>query len=89
MGFKADLTSKMESGMEFAHFPNFFGNGWASGMEIGIFEVVSKTFVMKALFPKWSFLRNVVGMGCNGLVFEGSIKNSSFVRYWSNLIFIC
>ena len=33
--------------MEFAHFPNFLGNMWAGGMEIGILEVVSKTLSVR------------------------------------------
>ena len=36
--------------MEFDHFPNFLGIEWTSGMGIGIFEVVSKTFLMKRIF---------------------------------------
>ena len=36
--------------MEFEHFPNFLWNKWASGMEIGIFEVVSKT-PYRSAFP--------------------------------------
>ena len=70
MGFKADLTSKMESGMEFAHFPNFFGYGWASGMEIGIFEVVSKTFVMKR-FSRNGVFTEYSGNGLEWLGFRG------------------
>jgi hypothetical protein len=46
---KADLTSKMEIRMEFGSFPIFLGNRRASGMGIGIFGVVSKTFCIEAL----------------------------------------
>jgi len=45
------LTLKMEIGMEFEHFPNFLGSEWASEMEIGIFEVVSKT-PYRSAFPE-------------------------------------
>lgn len=48
--------------MEFARFPIFIGNKWASEMEIGNFEVVSNTFFSAALFQKWRD-----GMEGNGL----------------------
>lgn len=48
--------------MEFEPFPNFIGNGWASGMEIETFEVVSKT-PYRSAFPKME----PVGMQGNGL----------------------
>lgn len=47
VGFKADLTLKMDIGIEFERFPNFIGNKWAGEMEIGIFEVVSKTISVR------------------------------------------
>ncbi len=37
--------------VEFERFPNFLGNKWASVMEIGIFEVVSKT-LSRSAFPE-------------------------------------
>ncbi|PKQ44186.1 hypothetical protein CSW08_13870 [Confluentibacter flavum] len=52
----------MEIGMEFERFPNFLGNKWASGMEIGIFEVVSK-ILSRSAFPEME----LVGMQGNGL----------------------
>jgi len=49
--------------MEFDRFPPLHGNGWASGMGIGIFGVVDKTFVGKL------FSRNVVFCVMKGNVF--------------------
>jgi hypothetical protein len=45
--------------MEFGRFSTFLGNERTSGMEIRSFGGVSKTFGNEALFPKWSFSRNV------------------------------
>jgi len=45
-------------GMEFGRFPTFLGNERASGMEIGSFGVVSKTFEMKRFSRNGAFLRN-------------------------------
>ena len=42
--FKADLTLKMEIENGVCPLPGFIGNRWASVIEIGSFEVVSKTF---------------------------------------------
>jgi len=47
--------------MEVAHFPKFLGK-WASGTEIGIFEVVSKT-PYRSAFPEME----LVGIQRNGL----------------------
>ncbi len=44
--------------MSFGHLPNFLWNKRTTGMDIGIFGVVLKTFCYKALFPEWRFLRN-------------------------------
>ena len=52
-GFKADLTLKMEIDNRVWSLPVFIGNKCASGMEIGIFEVVFKTLVSEAHFLKW------------------------------------
>ncbi|MDT0293516.1 hypothetical protein ACFQ3R_13065 [Mesonia ostreae] len=60
VGFKAELTLKLEMGMEFDRFPIFLGNQRTSGMEIGSFGVVSKTFLMKR------FSRNVAFGGMQG-----------------------
>lgn len=43
--------------MEFGRFPNFLGNERTSGMEVGIFGVVSKIFELKL------FSRNGVFQG--------------------------
>ena len=56
--------------MEFGHLPLFHGNGWASGMEIGIFEVVSKTFVMKR-FSRNGVFMEYSGNGLEWLGFRG------------------
>ncbi|MFD2827025.1 hypothetical protein ACFSYG_11105 [Leeuwenhoekiella polynyae] len=45
--------------MEFDCFLIFLGNGRASGMGIGSFGVVSKTFVMKRFSRNEAFSRNV------------------------------
>nr|AOE06145.1 hypothetical protein [uncultured bacterium]CBL88167.1 hypothetical protein S18_1087_0012 [uncultured Leeuwenhoekiella sp.] len=50
-------------GMEFGRFPVFLGNGRSSGMEIGSFGVVSKTFVMKRFFRSVAFSAECRGMG--------------------------
>jgi len=63
VGSKADLTSKMEMGMDFDRFPTFFGNERSSGMEFGIFEVVSKIFVMKRFSRNEAFSAECRGMG--------------------------
>ncbi|MCC4227728.1 MULTISPECIES: hypothetical protein [Flavobacteriaceae] len=49
--------------MEFGRFPVFPGNGWASGMEIGSFGVVSKTSVMKRFSRNGAFSAECRGMG--------------------------
>ena len=45
--------------MEFGRFPTFLGNERVSGMGIGSFGVVSKTFVVKRFSRNGAFSRNV------------------------------
>jgi hypothetical protein len=52
--------------MEFERFPTFLGNERASGLEIGSFAVVSKTFVMKRIYRKEAFFCGRFGNGLNG-----------------------
>lgn len=56
----------MEIEIEFECFPNFLENERASGMEIGIFEVVSKIIVVK-LFSRNGVFRGMHGKVLNGL----------------------
>jgi len=56
--------------VEFGRFPTFFGNKRTSGMEIGSFGVVYKTFVMKR------FSRNEVICGMQGNGLNGSCKTT-------------
>jgi len=45
--------------MEFGRFPPFLGNKRTSGIQIGSFGVLPKTFVMKLFSQNVAFLRNV------------------------------
>jgi len=50
-------------GMEFGRFPTLLGNERASGMGVGSFGVVSKTFVMKRFSRNGAFSAECRGMG--------------------------
>jgi len=67
--------------VEFVRFPIFLGNKWASGMEIGSFEVVSKTFFSAALFPKWR--DGMQGNGLNGMDMpKANLKTPVLPLFW-------
>lgn len=60
--------------MEFVRFPTFLGNRWTSEMEIGIFGVVFKTFVVKRIF------QNRVFYGMKWNVLNGYEINSTICK---------
>ncbi len=65
--------------MEFVRFPSFFGNKRASGMEIGNFRVVSKTFVMKRFARNGTFSMEWSGNGLEREVREFRVLSKGWI----------